>query len=228
MSLTLNVRLVLLSSLCCILLSGCAQEYERYTKKTDESDYGSIYAKREQEGKMITYGTTHTDDQHHVNTTVSYSNEISRAVASIKGVGDARVFLTDKNAYIALVLDTTGRGMVKSAPAAERDSSSQYSKTAPNTISENPFRSYMTVNDSSQLSDKFKHTVADTVKKLAPTVQEIHISANKDFMYYMDEYAQVAWGNRPLDPLIDHFNILVQHQFSGGKVMPQSLKYLQH
>ncbi len=113
-----------------------------------------------------------------------------------------------------------------SAPAAQRDSNSQYSKRAPNTIAENPFHSYMTVNDSSQLADKFKQRVTDTVKKFAPTVQEVHISANKEFMYYMDEYAQEAWGNRPLDPWIDHFNILVQHQFSGGKVMPQSLKHL--
>jgi len=218
-------RWLLPLSVCIILCSGCS-DIERYTKDSSNSGYGSSHPQDEQQDNMTSFGTTHTDNQQHVNHTVAYSNEISRAVSSIKGVGDARVFLTDKNAYVALVLDSTGRGMVKSAPAAERDSNSEYSKVAPNSIAENPFHSYMTVNDSTQLSNKFKQKVTSTIKKLSPTVQEVHISANKEFMFYMDEYAQEAWGNRPLDPWIDHFNILVQHQFSSGKVMPQSLKNL--
>src|SRR5690606_27936724 len=75
MNLFLKARFILPLCLCCILLSGCAEEYERYAKKTDESDYGSTYAKKEQQGKMSTYGTTHADDKQHVNTTISYNHE---------------------------------------------------------------------------------------------------------------------------------------------------------
>lgn len=220
----LSVAFTLWLAVILLAITGCSSEIERYSKKLDSSDYGSLQARKTQNEQMITFGTNHIDINQHVNHTVLYSKELSRAITSIGGVGDARVFLTDKNAYVALVLDSTGRNFAKSKNATKQDTSTQ-TPLAPNTITDNPFRSYVTVNDSSQLTDRFKQTVADKVFELAPTVEEVHTSANLDFMFYMDEFAQVAWGNEPLDTYLKQFNILVQHQFANGSVMPTSLKY---
>lgn len=221
-----NMRWLLTLSLVMLLLvAGCSSEYKRYSKQLDDSDYGSLQAQQEQKGKMITFGTNHPDDNQHINSTVQYSKKISSAVSSIGGVGTARVFLTDKNAYVAVVLDNTGRGYAKSKDYIQQNTSTNNNTIAPNTITNNPFKHFISVNDSTQLTDRFKQTIADTVFARAPEIEEVHISANLEFMFYMDEFAQAAWANEPLDTYMKQFNILVQHQFANGLIMPTSLKY---
>ena len=215
----------LLSTFCFVLLllvTGCSSEVERYSKKLDDADYGSLQAKQAQQGRLITFGTNHPDDNQHVNNTVHYNTKISSALGSIGGVGDARVFLTDKNAYVALVLDHTGRGYAISNQYIKQDTTPSDNK-APNSITNNPFKNFISVNDYTQLTDRFKQTIADKVFELAPEIEEVHISANLNFMFYMDEFAQAAWGDKPLDPYLKQFNILVQHQFANGLIMPTSL-----
>ena len=215
----------LLSIFCFVLLlltAGCSSEIERYSKKLDDSDYGSSQAKHAQNGKLITFGTNHPDDKQHDNTTVHYNPKISDALGSIGGVGAVRVFLTDKNAYVALVLDNTGRGYAVSKQYIRQDTT-PFDNKAPNTITNNPFKNFISVNDNTQLTDRFKQTIANKVFELAPEVEEVHISANLNFMFYMDEFAQAAWGDKPLDPYLKQFNILVQHQFANGLIMPTSL-----
>ena len=218
-----NMRLIFaLCFVLMLLMAGCSSEIERYTKKLDKSDYGSLQAQQAQKGKIISFGTNHVDDNQHINHTVQYSNKLSGVIASIAGVADARVFLTDKNAYVAVVLDNTGRGYAKSNKYIMQDTSN-INNMAPNTITNNPFSNYISVNDNTQLTDPFKQTVADKVLEFAPEVEEVHISANVKFMFYMDEFAQVAWGNEPVDTYLKQFNILVQHQFANGMIMPTSL-----
>lgn len=204
-----------------LLISGCSSEIERYSKKLDKSDYGSVQAKQEQKGKIISFGTNHIDDDQHINHTLKYSSKLSSRLHSIAGVANARVFLTDKNAYVAVVLDNTGRGYAKSDKYIVPDTSTE--PIAPNTITNNPFKKFISVNDNTQLTDPFKQTIADKVLELAPEVEEVHISANVNFMFYMDEFAQVAWANEPVDKYLKQFNILVQHQFANGMIMPTSL-----
>ncbi|MCR8657041.1 YhcN/YlaJ family sporulation lipoprotein [Paenibacillus endoradicis] len=205
-----------------LLVAGCSSEVERYTKKYDKSDYGSLQAKQTQKGKMISFGTNHIDDNQHINNSVQFSKKISTALSSIAGVADARVFLTDKNAYVAVVLDNTGRGYAKSNKYITQDTSTD-SNIAPNTITNNPFKNFISVNDNTQLTDPFKQTIADKVFELAPEVEEVHTSANIKFMFYMDEFAKVAWSNESIDTYLKQFNILVQHQFANGMIMPTSL-----
>ena len=218
-----NMRLILASIFVLILLTtGCSSELERYTKKFDKSDYGSLQAKQAQKGKIITFGTNHIDDKQHINNTLQYSNKLARAIGSIPGVADARVFLTDKNAYVSVVLDNTGRGYAKSKEYIIQDTTTAQN-IAPNTITNNPFKNAISVNDDTQLTERFKQTIANKVFELVPEVEEVHTSANIKFMFYMDEFAQVAWGNESLDTYLKQFNILVQHQFANGMIMPTSL-----
>jgi hypothetical protein len=69
-----------------------------------------------------------------------------------------------------------------------------------------------------------KQTVAVKVRELAPAVQEVHISANMDFVNELNEYAKQAWMNHSLTPWLQDFNTLVKYQFAGGNIMPQQIK----
>jgi len=222
------VPLILLA--CLLTITGCStgakNELQRYTNPLRSTDYGSLKAKRTEQPEMKSLEQQNRNPKLHQAGTVSYSYDLTNAVNSIGGVGDARVFVADHIAYIGVVLDNTGQGIVKSKPSGVRDSSIINEPIkAPMSIQNNPFKSYLTVNDTSQLSDLFVQDVTDTVKQLQNTISEVHVSANKEFMYYIDEFAQVIWGGQSIDPYIDQFNILINHQFFNGKVMPTSLKY---
>lgn len=229
-----KIKAILLIIVIAALASGCSQgikyEMSRYTKPLRGSDYGSLKAKKheqQQQQQLNALGVNDKPDKlPHEIKSASYSSELSNHVSSVRGVADARVFTADQHAYVALVLDNSGQGMLKSKPSGEREAgTNQIPYTAENSIHNNPFRFFLTVNDTSQLSDRFVRTVTESVKTLQPSIKEVHISANKEFMYYMDEFAQVAWGGESLEPYLDQFNILINHQFFNGKIMPNSLKY---
>jgi len=224
----LSVPVLLLA--CLLAITGCSKgaetELERYARPLSTSDYGSLKAQRTEQSEFRALEQPSRDPKQHKAGMVSFSYNLTDAVNAIGGVGDARVFVADNIAYIGVVLDNTGQGMLKSKPSGERDSSVINEPVrAPMSIHNNPFESYLTVNDNSHLSDLFVQRVTDTVKEHQNTITEVHVSANKEFMYYIDEYAQVAWGGQAIDPYIDQFNILINHQFFNGKVMPTSLKY---
>lgn len=215
---------------CVLTITGCStgakNELQRYTKPLRSTDYGSLKAKRTDPSEMSILELQNRKPKQHHAGAVSFSYDLTNAVNSIGGVGDARVFVADHIAYIGVVLDNTGQGIIKSKPSGERDSSVINEPIqAPMSIHNNPFKSYLTVNDTSQLSDLFVQDVKNTVKLQDNTISEVYVSANKEFMYYIDEFAQVAWGGQSIDPYIDQFNILINHQFFNGKVMPTSLKY---
>lgn len=226
----LSIVAVCLLLSCMSALTGCSKgvetELERYTKPLRSSDYGSLQAKKADQIELNMLDKPNLSPKQHQAGAVSYSYPLTNAVNAIDGVGDARVFVADRIAYIGVVLDNTGQGILKEKPSGERDSSVINEPiTAPMSIHNNPFKSYLTVNDNTQLSDLFVQTVTDTVKQQHNEITEVHLSANKEFMYYIDEFAQVVWGGQSIDPYIDQFNILINHQFFNGKVMPTSLKY---
>lgn len=241
------MKSALLLSLIVMLSAGCsagiADELSRYTKPLRSSDYGSLKAKKAEQGKLnalqeqssATKSTPLSDQlsqqagNRELISNISYSNKLSNHVDSIAGVADARVFTAQGHAYVALVLDHTGQGMLKSQESGERDIGTRSVLTGPSTsqqsIHNNPFRFFLTVNDTSQLSDRFIRTVTDSVKAKEPSITNVYISANKDFMYYMDELAQLAWAGESLEDYAEQFTILIEHQFFNGLEMPTSIKH---
>lgn len=208
------------------LVTGCSSDLERYSKPLRSSDYGSLKAKKAEQSQLKALNVQEPDITSSNTGSTSYSSMLAKHVSSIPGVGDARVFTVDEHAYVALVLDYTGQGMLKSKQSGEREiKTNETPLTAQPSIHNNPFRFFITVNDNSQLSERFIRIVSEAIQAKQPSIQQVHISANKDFMYYMDEFAQVAWAGESLEPYAEQFNTLISHQFYGGKVMPTSLKY---
>ncbi|WP_424767486.1 hypothetical protein [Paenibacillus sp. sgz302251] len=221
-----RIAALLLSAVMITAAAGC--NYEELAQKSD-TDYGSRQAN---DPKMLgdkAYGPMTINPYQHDNAFFEYSSAISRKVSDLNGVASAIVMLTDKNAYVGLMLDWTAVGTQGSGGQREQnntgttqgvynnDTGSPYGNSR---VLVYPYNSYFSVNDLNNLSPELKQTVAVKVREMAPTVQEVHISANMEFMNYFNEFAKEAWGGRSLMPWIDPFNTLVKYHFAGGKVMP--------
>ncbi|MGO4181684.1 YhcN/YlaJ family sporulation lipoprotein [Paenibacillus sp. MCAF9] len=221
-----RIAALLLSAVMITTSAGCA--YKQYAQQSD-TDYGSRQAN---DPKMLggrAYGKATNNADQHNNSFFEYSSVISRKVTDLNGIASAIVMLTDKNAYVGLMLDWTAVGTRNSGGKSEQDNTgtsdgvynhdtgSPYGNSK---ILVSPYNSYFSVNDVNDLSDELKQTVAVRVRELAPAVQEVHISANMEFVNYFNDFAKEAWGGRSLMPHIDKFNTVVKYHFAGGKDMP--------
>ncbi|MGM0884682.1 MAG: hypothetical protein ACQEXQ_27045 [Bacillota bacterium] len=217
---------LLLSAVVITAAAGC--NYEELAQKSD-TDYGSRTAN---DPKMLggkSYGPMSNNPNQHDNAFFEYSSAISRKVTDLNGIASAIVMLTDKNAYVGLMLDWTAVGTRGTGGKTEQDNTGtnegvyNHDTGSPYGNSRalvQPYNSYFSVNDINNLSEELKQTVALKVRKMAPAVQEVHISANMELVNYFNEFAKEAWGGRSLMPWIDQFNTVVTYHFAGGKVMP--------
>ncbi|PZD95061.1 hypothetical protein DNH61_15615 [Paenibacillus sambharensis] len=218
-----------------LILTGC--NYRRVVQDSDY-DYGS---RQKGDPKMLgarMYGSTTGNPKQHDNAFVEYSSLLTREVTKLNGVRSALVMLTDKNAYVAVTVDYTAAGTLNEGGSLKQwdqsnggtiegvydfDTGSPYWD---NSHQVTPYNSYFTTTDHHTLSDEMKQTIAARVRGLSPRVDEVHISANMDFVNEITEYAKEAWAGRSIDPWLNQFNVLVKHQFAGGKIMPVPLRDL--
>ncbi|WP_208543867.1 hypothetical protein [Paenibacillus protaetiae] len=206
--------------------SGCA--YEQRVHNSDE-DYGS---RETGDPKMIggkMYGASSGNPYQHDNSFFEYSSKLSNAISSLNGIAGAIVMLTDKNAYAGIMLDWTAVGTKGSSKTSEQNNGGMgegvYNHQNGSPYWDNrklvtPYNSYFSVNDHSELSSELKQTIAVKIREMAPMVQEVYISANKEYVNELNEFAKEAWLGHSLMPWLNDFNILVKHQFAGGQLMP--------
>lgn len=220
---------LLLSAAVMCVASGC--NYEQLAQRSD-SDYGSRQSGDPKTIGAKAYGTLSSNAHQHDNAFFEYSSILSNKVSSLNGVASAIVMLTEKNAYVALMLDWSAVGTTNSGGTEEQnntgmnggvynsDTGSPYRDYR---ILVSPYNSYFSVNDHHNLSHELKQTVAALIRENVPTVQEVHVSANMEFVNYFNEFAKEAWGGRSLTPWTDLFNTVVQYHFAGGKKMPKPI-----
>ncbi|WP_051251504.1 hypothetical protein [Paenibacillus harenae] len=218
---------LLLSAVVVTAAAGC--NYEELAQKSD-TDYGSRRANDPKTLSSRSYGPLSNNPNQHDNSFFEYSSAISRKVSDMNGISAAIVMLTDKNAYVGLMLDWSAVGTRGTGGRTEQDNTGTnegvYNHDNGTPYSGNsrvlvhPYNSYFSVNDMNNISAELKQSVALKVRKMAPNVQEVHISANMELMNYFNEFAKEAWGGRSLMPWIDQFNTVVKYHFAGGKIMP--------
>ncbi|MFD0712784.1 hypothetical protein [Paenibacillus sp. GCM10027626] len=213
-------------------LTGC--NYVRHSQDSTY-DYGS---KQKGDPKMIgsrMYGTANNNPEQHNNRWFEYSSQLSTIVTNINGVAAGMVFLTDKNAYVGMTLDRTAVGTRKTGGRKSKEQNNSgvtWGPFNPDTGSPyranrvqfaSPYNSYYTVNDHNEISSELKQTIAVQLRKLAPLIQEVHISANMEFVNHLAQYAYEAKMGHSLTRWLPSFNMLVQHQFAGGDLVPEPL-----
>jgi len=63
------------------------------------------------------------------------------------------------------------------------------------------------------LTDEMKDKIADQVKALSPTVENVYVSANPDFAGRMEGYANDVRAGHPIQGFLTEFNGLVERIF---------------
>lgn len=214
-----------------ILVTAPGCNYKQLVQQSTQ-DYGSRKPGDPKALGARAYGPLSANPDQHDNAFFEYSSALSRKISDLDGISSAFVMLTDKNAYVGLVLDWTAVGTKGTGGTDEQNNSGMtegiYNADTGNNFGNNrvlvtPYNSYYSVNDHHNLSHELKQTVALAVRDLAPAVQEVHISANMELVNYFGEFAKEAWGGRPLSPWTDAFNTVVQYHFGGGNVMPEPI-----
>jgi hypothetical protein len=224
----LNHRSMAILTLMCTLLAGCAS----YNRQKDIVSQEKIEQYSVPHSKA--YGTMMPDPKQHHNTRFEYSHDISTAVTSVDGVATSIVMLTDRNAYVAVVMDSTASDIKGNAGLKEQNnigtSKGIYYTGTSNGLSDGRkvvtnYNSYYTLNDHNDLGKEFKQRIAEKVRSMSPYIREVHISANKEFINSMAEIAKQLWLGKPMKPLVSTFNQLVIKEFAPAIISPGKQKY---
>lgn len=220
---------------CCVFLI-CGLTACNYTSHYQKSKY-DYSSRAKNDPKMIrvrSYGPLTNDPKQHDNQYFEYSSKASYDVKSLPGVNSAIVMFTDKNAYVAIMTDWEATGTKSHGGASTREQDNTGTtegvynvdtggRTPVGPRVATPYNSYFTHKDVSDLSSEFKQVIGDTVRKSLPRVQEVHISANKEYVNQMLEFAKLAWGGQSLQNYTPQFNRLVKYTFGRGNDIPLPL-----
>lgn len=226
-------RLFALLSAILMVASMTACNYKSHYQKSNY-DYASRSSGDPKMLHVRSYGDETGDPRQHDNRYFEYSSAISNKVASLPGINTSMVFLTDKNAYVAIMTDwsatgTRARGGMK---GREQDNTGTTegvynvqngSSKWDNRQVATPYNSYFTHKDGEDLSTELRQVIGNTVRDMHQRVQEVHISANREWVNQSLEYAKAAWAHKDLSALTPRFNTLVQYVFGHGNAIPLPL-----
>lgn len=221
-----KIGILLLSAfLISIMSTGCGNYYKKQFEKSGY-DYGSDNARSKEgiqtnDAKM--YGLKVDGKKNHANTSLTFSQELSDDISSIPGLATALVFLTDRNAYAAIVLNQTATGSKTDGKLNDDVDNTGTSRGMYNTFTGSQYmdpnklvdrtNSYYTVSHHEKISSALKQKVAKAIRHNHPKVIEVHISANRDFVNQMNVYAQEYRMGVPLNKYTKDFNKLAVHYF---------------
>ena len=217
-----SVRSMIVAVTLIIVTAGCQTHYTKDFEQGD-TNYGSRTGQEENaKDTDRLYGTHLYGGNGHRNQSLTYNNKMSLDVSEMPGVFSAVVMTTDQNAYAAVILDSSGTGITGKGDRIKGDfigttrgsyhwpSGSQYAD--PNEITTGS-NSYFTVKDHRNLSDLFKKRVAVKIRNHNPSLAEVHISANKDFINQMSVFREEARRGNNLNDYLEQFNQLVADHF---------------
>ena len=94
----------------------------------------------------------------------------------------------------------------------------------------NVYNFYFTHKDPADISPRLRQSITAKILKAEPEIKNVFISANREYVNQLIEFAKQSWIGQPLSPLIPEFNRLVRYVFAGGKEIPiplYELRYVQ-
>ncbi len=205
-----------------LLVPGCSRGEEGYKKQYEQSnyDYGSNMPGDDKPvegarayGKMMEGGRNHTNQEFH------YSKEASYLIGDMAGIRQAYVFITDRNAYVAIMLDDTATGTHRGPDEQDdRQDSAGYPEEE-NEIYANPRdlaigddNPYV-VADHENLSHELKQTIAVKLRRMDPHLYEVYISANQHFINTFARLSKNGGEAKEGEAKLQLFNDLVAEEF---------------
>lgn len=210
-----------------LTLSGCSEGGREYGKSPDHTNFGSPVDKSTDSERAYQTQQLHGPVSHN-NTSLEYNQFLSNQLNAMNGVNTALVMTTDKNAYVALMIDSSATGTKGTTKETNNQGTNKgfYNDNAPhndylpsNDLN-NGYNSYETAVHHDLLSHRFKQAMAEKIRLLQPSVMDVYISANRDFLNKMNSYAQESWKGHSLMPLLTDFNKTVENVFGTAQVLP--------
>lgn len=231
MNTTRRLSAILAAIVLVSLLGAC--NYKGYFQKSNY-DYSSRAHNDPKMMRVRSYGPMTGNPKQHDNQYFEYSSALSNKVAALPGINTAIVFVTDKNVYAAILTDWTATGTLSRGGRKVREQDNTgttegvYNITNGSSKWDNrqvstPYNSYFSHKDYTDLSSELRQVIGDTIRRMHQRVQEVHISANREFVNQSLEFAKVAWANKSLAELTPRFNTLVRYIFDNGSEIPLPL-----
>jgi hypothetical protein len=207
-----------------LTLASCSDAGREYGKSPDHTNFGSpvensTESERAYQTQQLYGPVTHN------NTKLEYSQFLSNQLHAMNGVNTAIVMTTDQNAYVALMIDSSATGTKGTTKETNNQGTSKgfyndnapWSDYLPSNDLNNGYNSYETAVHHDMLSHRFKQTIAEKIRLLQPSVMDVYISANRDFLNKMNNYAQESWKGHSLLPLLTDFNQTVARVFGTAQ-----------
>jgi YhcN/YlaJ family sporulation lipoprotein len=133
----------------------------------------------------------------HRNSRLEASDELAERIADLNEVDRAMVFLTDRNAYVGVVLESDVRTR-NAAGGTDIDGSD---------------RDFGNPDTDDRLSKRLKDRIAELVKERQPDVRNVFVSANPGFLDSLNDYMADLNNGRPVAGLVEEFNDMVERIF---------------
>ncbi len=226
------VRSLLFAHLCMcvtVLLTSCYQENKGLSNA--QINEKTNYAARENDVKhqkersyqtQQIYGSVTHDAKE-----LGYSSFLSNEVSKVHGVNTAIVLMTDQHAYVAIIIDnsisgtkgkqreTNNRGTI----VGMYDTRTPYSDGIPPGDLHSGANNQETSIHHDFLTHQFKQSIAEKIRVLQPSIKDVFISANRDFINSMNRYWIEHTTTHSLHSYIPEFNQLVNRVFGNDQTL---------
>ncbi|NQX64164.1 hypothetical protein [Paenibacillus qinlingensis] len=214
-----------------LTLSACGSSGKQYRGDRDDStssNYGVHVEKADQNERAYQVQQLSGPVTHN-NTKLEYSQYLSDQLHTMDGVNTAFVMITNQNAYVALMMDSSAvgtKGLTKETnnqgtTKGFYNDDNPYDDSLPANDLNKGYNSYETAIHHDLLSHPFKQAIAEKLRVLKPDLMDVYISANRDFLNKMNSFAQESWKGHSLMPLLTDFNQTVTRVFGTAQSLPQ-------
>lgn len=218
-----------------MIVSTAACNYTGYFKNSGH-DYSSRTADDPKMSGVRSYGSRLSNSQsRHDNRRFEYSAALSRSISVLPGIKSAFAFVTDRNVYVGILTDWSATGTLGTGGRSTKEQNNRGVNdnvfngpgvSGYNPLSVPPIDAYFSLyshKDPTNLSTELRQVIGSTVRKQHPHVEEVHISANREFVNQLLEFAKASWSGQPLSELTADFNTLVKYTFDNGHEIPLPL-----
>lgn len=154
----------------------------------------------------------------HKNYRMEMSEKIAESITKMDAVKLSYVLLTDHNAYVAVSLDEEPTGDSKMMSRTNSGYMGKEGVRVSRRISTLSTGQHM-------LTDQIKDEIANEVKRLRPSVENVYVSANPDFVGRLNSYMNDVKLGHPIQGFIAEFNAMAERVFpakSSDKALKSS------
>ncbi|TVY10332.1 hypothetical protein FPZ49_09180 [Paenibacillus cremeus] len=217
-------------SMATVLLTGCFSKYDY----NSASNYGSKRdAPRQDTSRAYQTQQQYAPVSHKV-TKLEMNQFLSDQVAAMDGVSSAIIIMGDNVAYTAITIDASATGTKGGSGIYGAGSETNhygivkglYNPYTPQDDSQHPSVLISPGNGAEtemhheHLSHLFKQKIAEKIRSLDPSVQDVYISANRTVVNEFNQLAKESWNGRSLEPYREQFISLVEGTFGTSPTIP--------